>query len=320
MKGKRRPERSQRRRFLKCLVGSSVCLGGTALSRSNATFISSQGKSSQVTLAPCINHSTTMTTDFKTAMEAYGKAGFRAVELWLQKVDEYLPQSSLGEMKRIVSDQGLKAVSACSAGSSLFFPRLTDREKRIDGLKRRLELCRELGVPMINSPSVIFQADVKKEDFDGAIPLVHEVGEIARGLGIKIVLESIKGSTFLGCLTSVLELCRRAKHPYVLPMMDTFHFYAGVSKLEDLDLLEQGELAHFHIDDVPGSVPREILTDADRILPGEGVIPLRAILSKLKARGYSGVASLELFNRQLWTEDPFAVARRALASLQRIIS
>lgn len=300
-------EGSSRRHWLVSLAGSSLYVD----------LASSQGP--LATLTPCLHEATTMTSDFKTAMEAYGKAGFQVVEPWLAKVDEYLAQSSPGEVRRIMKDQGLRPVSAGATPTNIFFPRLPERQQRIDALKKRLELCQELGIPQITSPSAVFQTDVKPEDFEAAIDLVREVGEIAKSFQIKIALEFIKGSAFLGCLGSVMDLCRKANHPNVRPMLDTFHFYAGVSKLEDLDLLQQGELLHVHINDVPAGVPRELLTDFHRILPGDGIIPLQAILSRLRTKGYNSYVSVELFSRDLWQEDPQVVARKALASLKRII-
>ncbi|MBI3684487.1 MAG: sugar phosphate isomerase/epimerase [Acidobacteria bacterium] len=296
---------SDRRLLLKSLAAGAVLSGPVEGSRGRLT--------------PCIHQATTTTVDFKTAMEAYGKAGFRFVEPWLRKVEEYLPKSSLAEMKRILKDNGLKPVSAGGTPPGIFFPRLPDRDKRMDGLKRALELCRELEAPVIVSPSAVREPDVKADDYRAAVDVARQIGEIARSFRVTIAVECIKGSTFLGCLTSVLELCRKANHEFVRPMVDTFHLYAGIGKLEELDALRQGELLHLHIDDIDPAVPRELLADSDRVLPGEGIIPLGTILAKLKNKGYTGVASLELFNKQLWQEDPVVVARKAMASLKRVL-
>lgn len=279
----------------------------------------SAGGPSRAGLIPCLHEATTMRTDFKTAIEAYSKAGFQVVELWLAKVDEHLKKSTVGEVRRILRDSGLKPIAAGSAPSNLFFPHQPERAQQIDALKRRLGLCRELGVPLINTPSFVRQGEVKSQDFVAAVDLVHEVGEIARSFGTTIMLEFIRGSLFIGCLSSALDLCRKANHPNVRPMFDTFHYFAGISKLEDLDLLRQGELVHLHINDVPAGIPREALTDGDRMLPGDGILPLQTILSRLKAKGYDSYVSVELFNRQLWEQDPQSVARRVLASLKPLL-
>ena len=46
--------------------------------------------------------------------------------------------------------------------------------------------------------------------------------------------------------------------------------------------------------------PRELAGDSDRILPGDGEIPIEPILDHLDRIGYKGHVSLELLNPQLW--------------------
>jgi hypothetical protein len=54
-----------------------------------------------------------------------------------------------------------------------------------------------------------------------------------------------------------------------------------------------------------------IYGDAHRLYPGEGVIPIDAILSSLHARGFDGVASVEIFRPEYWEQPPADVARTA---------
>lgn len=63
------------------------------------------------------------------------------------------------------------------------------------------------------------------------------------------MLEFAKTSTLAGTLPSALKLVRDANHANVRVMLDTFHFWAGPSKFEDLELLRDGELAHLHSED-----------------------------------------------------------------------
>lgn len=313
-----------RREVMTFLFAAGVfAKGGSPLARgSNATprqAVPETKEPNPPSLVPCIHQATTRKAGFRTAIEAYAKAGFRTVELWLPKLDEALQSASLSEIRRMLRDEGLKPVSAGGV-PNLFYPRPAERERRTAELRKRLEQLSELDVPRLVSASTVREAGVKAEDFRAAIDLARQIGDIAGKFKITIMPEFLKFSTFLGSLTSVLELCREAEHSYVRPMLDTFHFYAGISKLEDLDLLRPGELIHLHVADVPAHIPRELLSDGDRILPGEGLIPLSAMLAKLKGKGYRGCVSLELFNPQLWEEEPLTLARKAMVSLQRMLS
>ena len=92
-------------------------------------------------------------------------------------------------------------------------------------------------------------------------------------------------------------------------MLDCYRFWSGLGKFEDLDLLQPGELAHVHFQDVP-DMPRELLDNTTRIIPGDGVSPLVRILRKLAEKGYSGRLSVELFLPEFQQGDPYEVARR----------
>ena len=102
-------------------------------------------------------------------------------------------------------------------------------------------------------------------------------------------------------------MIRAADHPNIRPMIDFFHFWSGLSKLEDLDLLEPGELAHCHFQDLLDA-PKELTDNSYRLIPGDGIAPLNTIISKLSEKGYNGALSVELFREELVSGDPFEVA------------
>ena len=64
--------------------------------------------------------------------------------------------------------------------------------------------------------------------------------------------------------------------------------------------------------------PLEQLKDSDRVIPGKGFFKLDSFFDKLKSKGYDKWLSIELFNEQLWTENPYKVAQETLDSLRKI--
>jgi sugar phosphate isomerase/epimerase len=62
--------------------------------------------------------------------------------------------------------------------------------------------------------------------------------------------------------------------------LDLFHYYTGPSKFEDLAYLSCDNLAWVQVCDLSGT-PREIASDGDRILPGEGDFQIGPILDHL---------------------------------------
>ena len=67
-------------------------------------------------------------------------------------------------------------------------------------------------------------------------------------------------------------------------------------------------------------MPRELATDADRVLPGDGDFQLEAILKQLHGTGYDGWVSLELMNPTLWNTQAAQVAAIGYQAMQRLLS
>jgi len=265
------------------------------------------------TLDPCINQVTTLGATFDAECSAYHDAGFRHVELWFPKLKGLgLAPPAIAARLR---DAALTPVSACAAGNFLWrgAPGPAERRAELEGL---FGLAEALSVPRF----VIFdyvEATPKRDDHALAAERLVSVAELAAKYHVRIALEFIARSRLLGSLPTALQLIRQAAQRNVGLCLDTFHFYAGVSKLEDLDELRPGEVEHVHFHDVPRTVPRELLVDADRIAPGLGVIPLGKVVDALRRIGYAGALSVELFDPVVQKSDPAATARACYAAVSR---
>ena len=264
----------------------------------------------------CMHQAGSERFDFKTAMEGYAKAGIRAVEPNLLKVREFAMKESPAAAKRLLDDLGLKPVST---SNQLGLPEPGDaRLKNIEQLKWKVELAQQIGADRIVAPSAgagMYTVD----DFKRGADNLREAGEIARPFGMTVMLEFARTSRFAGSLPTALTMVREANHPNVRVMMDTYHFWGGISKFEDLDLLRDGELHHLHFEDVPADPPREIQGQPHRAFPGEGIAPLRRIIEVLKRKKYAGPASFETFNPVVQATDPYEVAMRVRKAMEPLI-
>lgn len=299
----------RRRDFLKSSAVAAVGLARPGEETSGQPHASSSSR-----FTPCINQVTTARADFRTAMDAYHKAGFRAVELWLDSLTPFLEKEPVAVARRVMAGHGMTAVSCCCE-ADLFFPRVRDRERRIAVFKRKLELSAGLGAQRFVMYSAIFE-DVFETDYQAALAGLREIGDLANQFGMVVGIEFIKGARFLGCLETTAQLLRKVSHPNLGVLMDTFHFYAGTSKPEDFRGLKPGEISFVHIDDVPAK-PRELLEDRDRVFLGEGVMPLESILRAL-AEVYQGPLSFEVF--QYAAQDPYEVAKKSFDGLSRLLA
>jgi 2-keto-myo-inositol isomerase len=287
-----------------------------------------QGRGAQATTpAPrgifaCVHQASTQKFDFKTSCEGISKAGIRAVEVDIAKIQEFAQTESLPKAKQLLGDLGLRVVSA---SNHLGFVDATaaNFQRLFDQLKTKLEVVQAVGGDRIVCPSTSNQATTA-DDFKRGAENMAKGGDLAKTYGVSLMLEFAKTSTLANSIQTALQIIREANHPNAKVMLDTFHFYGGVGKVEDLELLRDGELHHLHFEDIPADPPvAALISGQHRIFPGDGIAPLKRTIEILKRKGYSGPASLELFQNTtpvIQNMDPLQVATRAKAAIEPLIA
>ena len=251
-----------------------------------------------------IHQNTSRGAGFRGSLEGWAKAGIHYVELNDGLLDQFLERDTLAAAGRLLADLGLTPVSAVAGLPDIWLPG-PDRSTSLETWRRRCDQYATLGLERVYSPSVTRRA-VTPDDFAATPDCIRETGEIAREYDLTAMIEFIRTSTHLATLTSSLKMIREAAHPNVRPMLDFFHFWSGLSKFQDLDLLEPGELAHAHFQDLLDT-PRELINNDSRLIPGDGIAPVVPIIRKLEEKGYTGALSVELFRAEYVQGDPYEV-------------
>ena len=252
-----------------------------------------------------IHQNTSRAAGYRGSLEGWAAAGIRYVELNSNLLDDFLENDTLEGARQVLTDLGLTPVSGAVALPDIWIPG-PERAASLATWRMRCEQFAALGLEKIYSPSIT-RRPVTTEDFAETPECIREAGEIAAEYDLTAMIEFTRNSTHLATLTSALQVIRAAAQPNVRPMLDFFHFWSGLSKFEDLDLLEPGELAHAHFQDLLDT-PRELIDNDSRIIPGDGTAPVVRILQKLAEKGYDGALSVELFRAELVNGDPFQVA------------
>jgi sugar phosphate isomerase/epimerase len=266
-----------------------------------ARAVSAAGK---MTLA--LHQNTSSGAGFRKSLEGWAKAGIKNVELTNNLLDEFLKTDSLPAAKRVLTDLGLTPVSSACGVFGLWEPN-PKRAAQLDAFKKRCEQFASLGLTKIYSPTPTTDK-FTEDDYKRGIANMRENGDIAKQFGMVVMAEAVRTSTFIGTLPTMLKMMREAAHPNVAPLLDFYHFYSGLNKLEDLDQIRQGEIGHVHFQDTP-DMPRELLDNTTRFIPGDGIAPLNRMLRTLADKGYSGPLSVELFLPKFQQGDPYEVAR-----------
>ncbi len=284
-----------RRELIVSSLAASVANSALAQTRASGTMTLS------------IHQNTSRAAGYRKSLEGWAKAGIRFVEVTDVLLDEFLKTETIAAARRVLGDLGLTPVSAAAVLPDIWIPG-DARAASLDTWKRRCEQFSTIGLQKIYCPSVTNRR-VTADDFKATPGCIRETGEIAKQFNLIAMIEFARTSTHLSTLRSTLTVIREAAHSNVRPMLDFFHFWSGMSKFEDLDMIRPGEIAHVHFQDILDT-PRELMDNNGRVIPGDGAAPVVAILRKLAEKEYSGPLSVELFLMELQQGDPFDVASR----------
>ncbi len=253
-------------------------------------------------------------------LRAAAEAGYQYLELRDTKIERYLAAGgTLDGLLRRMLDAKVKPLSVNALEDATpLVPRELDA--RLARMRTLCEWAQALGAPYVVVVPGFLPPGGAGETYVRmrATAALRALASVAAPYGVEV------GFEFLGfprCLVNTLRAARGivgdTGDPRIGLVIDAFHFYAGGSQLEDLDGLDGAQVSVVHLDDAEPGDPAT-LTDAQRLMPGEGVIPLKPLVDRLQAIGYQGAYSLELFRPEYWAQDPAAVAKRGLESMRRL--
>ena len=236
-------------------------------------------------MLPAISQACTMSSAFGDDLAGYSDAAASALEVWLTKLEEYLRDHSLDEVRTLAADKGL-ALAAAAYQGGLLVAQGDARRAAWEQFQSRLALCGALAIPtLVVVPD--FLAPFDQLAIDRAQISLRQAGEAAAQHGVRLAVEFQARNTFLNNLETTASFVQSVGHPAVGICFDVFHYYAGPSKFEDLRFLTPANLFHVQFCDI-ADTPREMATDADRILPGDGDFELESIVARFRQIGYTG--------------------------------
>lgn len=251
-------------------------------------------------------------------VEVAAQAGYQAIEPWASGLHEYEDHAgSLPDLRRRIADLGLAVESAIA------FPQwiVDDPGKRAIGMeqaKRDMDAVARIGGKRIAAPPAGANngAEIDLIEVTNRYRALLELGD---QMGVIPELEFWGTSANLWQLAQAVFVAIEADHPRACVLADVFHLYKGQSGFLGLRLLSSQAIQVIHMNDYPASPPREMITDRDRVYPGDGVAPLKQILGDLHRINPSAVLSLELFNPAYWKGTPLETARTGLTKMQQAV-
>jgi 4-hydroxyphenylpyruvate dioxygenase len=237
-------------------------------------------------------------------LQAVAAAGFRGVEIFESDLLSY--NGTPAEIAREVADLDLKIITFQPFRDFEGMPE-AQRQRTFDRAERKFELMQKLGCDSLLvcsnvSPDSVGGIDRAAADF-------HELGERAAKHGLRVGFEALAWGRHINDYRDAWEVVRRADHPAVGLVLDTFHIFARKTDLKQLGAIPGDRIALVQLSDAPW-LEMDVLSWSRhfRCFPGQGDFPLIDFMAAVQATGYHGDLSLEIFNDQFRAGSPRSIA------------
>lgn len=265
------------------------------------------------------NGASTMKTDLPGDIRAASGAGYDLIEIWAKKMEAYLLDHSLDELKVLLAEGRLKPL-AINSVEFVTFNSGWEKSNTMNLIARYAEMADHLDCPFIVLvPSPRPEGATDREVRDESVRVLLEISDRFKEFRVRFAFE------FLGfgwCSVSTLEedfaIVKAVSRANIGMVLDTFHFYAGGSSVDAIRDVDPEKIFILHVNDAE-KLPKAELQDAHRLLPGEGVIPLAEIAANLRHIRYDGPVSLEMFRPAYWFRPPEEVARMGIGAIRKFV-
>ena len=225
-------------------------------------------------------------------LEAIAAARFKGVEIFENDLLSF--DGTPAQVGRRIKDLGLAAVTFQPFRDFEGMPEPL-RAKAFSRAERKFDLMAELGCDFLMicsnvSPDSLGGIDRAAADF-------HELGERAARRGFRVAFEALAWGRHINDYRDAWEVVRRANHPAVGLVLDTFHILARGTDLNAMRAIPQDRIFLAQVADAP-KLNMDYLSWSRhyRCFPGQGEFDIDAFMDALQATGFNGLLSLEIFN------------------------
>ncbi|MEW6230828.1 MAG: sugar phosphate isomerase/epimerase [Chloroflexota bacterium] len=266
-----------------------------------------------------LNGATTMGAELEVDVQVAGQAGYDLLEIWSAKLDVFLKSKTVENLGEILAQAKVRPYSINSI-EQITFQDAAGYEAIVRRCHYLCHIAQALACPyVVVVPSDKPKGVSRREIFAESVRVLRELAAVALGYDVGLAFEFIgQPNRTVSNLADCRRIVEQVDRPNVGLVIDTFHFYAGDSTVASIRKIDPRKLFILHINDAEDR-PKSELTDAHRLFPGQGVIPLRPIIRALRKVGYDRMASIELFRPEYWQWEPLRVAEMAKARTQEVL-
>jgi len=225
-------------------------------------------------------------------LEAIAAARFKGVEIFENDLLSF--DGAPAQVGRRIKDLGLAAVTFQPFRDFEGMPEPL-RAKAFSRAERKFDLMEELGCDLLMicsnvSPDSLGGIDRAAADF-------RELGERAARRGLRIAFEALAWGRHINDYRDAWEVVRRADHPAVGLVLDSFHVLARGTDLNAMHAIPKDRIFLVQVADAP-TLNMDYLSWSRhyRCFPGQGELAIDAFMDALQVTGFDGLVSLEIFN------------------------
>jgi 4-hydroxyphenylpyruvate dioxygenase len=225
-------------------------------------------------------------------LEAIAAARFTGVEIFENDLLGF--NGTPSDVRRRVADLGLRIVTFQPFRDFEGMPE-PQRAKAFSRAERKFDVMQELGCDLLLICSNV--AEQSLGGIDRAAADFHEIGQRAASRGLRVAYEALAWGRHVNDYRDAWEVVRRAAHPAVGLVLDSFHVLVRNTDLGAIRAIPSDRIFLVQIADAP-RLEMDYLSWSRhyRCFPGQGELPVDAFMEALQATGYDGLLSHEIFS------------------------
>jgi 4-hydroxyphenylpyruvate dioxygenase len=245
-------------------------------------------------------------------LEAAAAAGFDAVELFEQDFLGF--DGSPADLRQQCEWLGI--------GIDLFQPFRDfeampepQRARNLDRAERKFDTMQAVGADLVLVCSNTQAAAI--DDPSRAAADLHAMAESAAARGLRVGYEALAWGRHVNRWRQAWDIVRRADHPALGLILDSFHTLAVGDDLAGLaETVPAQKLFFVQLADAPRlSMDPLSWSRHFRSFPGQGELPVADFVRAVMQAGYNGPLSLEVFNDEFRAAPSRRIARDGMRSL-----
>jgi len=237
-------------------------------------------------------------------IEAAASAGYDGIEIFRE--DLVGCDGTPAEVGRFCTEAGLEVLSLQSLRDFEAGPERL-REWNLKRAGRFLDLAAEIGAPLL-----IVCANTRRDtvdDPDRAAADLAALADLAAERGLRLGYEALATSAVVRSYVDAWRIVEKANRPNLGLVLGAVHSVAAGADFAALEAIDPARIFLVHLADAPSArMDVRLLARHFRLFPGQGDLPIADLFAKLKAMGYVGPLSMEIFNDQVRAMLPKTIA------------